>query len=229
MKTITKTALSLLTAFFLSMISCNPVENKLELSIMSFNIRYGLADDGENSWQYRREFVFDVIQDHKPDILGLQEALHFQIEEVMTAGQMSEYSWLGFGREDGAAAGEYAAILYHKDRFEILEEDTFWFSETPHIPSISESWGNQLKRICTWVRLRERNSGSTVYIYNVHLDHESQTSRVNSVLLLMERIQNRSHPDPVIVIGDFNVGEDNEVIKFLKSNHPLYEVKVSVC
>jgi endonuclease/exonuclease/phosphatase family metal-dependent hydrolase len=176
---------------------------------MSFNIRYGTANDGDNSWPFRRDFVLQVIADQAPDILGIQEALNFQVDELSSG--LDGYALVGVGRDDGRSEGEYAAILYLAARFELQETGTFWLSDTPEIPG-SASWGNRVTRICTWARLRDRNSGISFYAYNVHLDHESQPSRERSAELLAARIASRTHPDPVIVTGDFNAGEQNSAM-----------------
>lgn len=182
------------------------------ITVMSFNIRYGTADDGPNNWRYRRELLFRVIREQAPDILGLQEALRFQLDELASA--LPEYSEAGVGRSDGATAGEYAAVLYLTGRFELLEEGTFWFSEAPDVPG-SVGWGASLPRICTWVRLRDRRSDRGTFVYNVHFDHQSQESRARGARLLARRILRRSHPEPVIVTGDFNAGEDNPAMRYL--------------
>lgn len=176
------------------------------VTVMSFNIRYGTADDGADSWAYRRDLVVDVIREQAPDVLGIQEALRFQLDEL--AGALPEYAEIGVGRDDGGTAGEYAAILFRSARFDVAEEGTFWFSDTPAEPG-SMGWGARLPRICTWVRLLDRASGRAFYVYNVHWDHESQSSRERSAELLVDRIRQRLSPDPVVVMGDFNAGEDN--------------------
>ena len=183
------------------------------LNVMSFNIRYGTADDGDDSWQHRRDAVIEVIEAFRVDVLGLQEALHFQLEELAEA--LPRYRRVGVGRDDGIESGEYAAILYDAARFEAVEQGTFWFSEQPEEPG-STSWGNDIPRICTWARLRDAESGRAFYVYNVHWDHRSQPSRERSAELLLERIEERGAPqDPVIVTGDFNAGEDNPAFRAL--------------
>ena len=174
--------------------------------VMTFNIRYGLADDGDNGWHRRRELVFDVPADHAADVIGLQEALNFQIKEIKQA--LEPYAVISAGRNDGRYAGEACPILYRSDRFAALDSGTFWFSNTPWKPG-SKHWGNTLPRICTWVRLREIATGASFYVYNLHLDHASQSSREHSVELLAKEIARREHPDPVIVMGDFNMDTDN--------------------
>ena len=185
----------------------------LELSVMTFNIRYGTADDGVNKWENRRELVFGVIRKCDPDVIGLQEALGFQIDEIRKA--LPQYAMIGVGRDDGKTKGEYSAILYRSDRFEVEQGGTFWLSDTPDVPS-SITWGNACTRICTWARFVEKKTGRAFYQFNLHLDHVSQPSREKSVVLLAERIRNRKHPEPFVVTGDFNAGENNPAILFLK-------------
>ena len=103
-----------------------------KLKVMSFNIRYGSARDAENSWENRRELVFDVLREQQSDVVGLQEAQRFQRDNIRKA--LPEYGEVGVGRDDGKTVGEYSAILYLSDRYCADEEGTFWFSETPEIP-----------------------------------------------------------------------------------------------
>ena len=190
-----------------------PVDGPLEVSVMSFNIRYGTAGDGENRWQNRRQMVFDLVGRCDPDVVGLQEALGFQIDEVCKA--LPQYAMIGVGRDDGKTKGEYSAILYRRERFEVEQGGTFWLSDTPEIPG-SITWGNACTRICTWARFVERKTGRAFYHYNLHLDHISQPSREKSVVLLAERIRNRKRSEPFVVTGDVNAGENNPAILFLK-------------
>ncbi len=176
---------------------------------MSFNIRYGTAKDGENNWTARRQLLFDVVREQDADLVGLQEALAFQIDEIVAAAP--QYAVVGVGRDDGAMAGEFSAILFRKDRLRVAEAGTFWFSDTPTVVA-SKSWGNNITRICTWARFVDRD-GRGFWQFNVHLDHESQPSRERSTQLLRQRIDERSfRSEPVIVTGDFNVGENNPAL-----------------
>lgn len=193
-------------------------EDGLLLHVMSFNIRYGTASDGQNRWENRREIVFDVLRKHQPDVVGLQEALRFQIDQIRQA--LPKYGEIGVGRDDGKTKGEYCAILYCRDRFGVDESGTFWLSDTPEVPG-SITWGNACTRICTWARLVEKKSGKAFYVFNLHLDHVSQPSREKSVVLLTQRIKNRKHPDAFVVTGDFNAGENNPAILYLKARSSL--------
>ena len=188
-----------------------PLPPREPMTVMTFNIRYGTAKDGENEWSARRDMLFDVIRTSNPDLLGLQEALDFQIDEIIAA--IPGYAVVGVGRDDGAEKGEYSAILFRRDRFHVAEAGTFWFSDTPSVVA-SKSWGNQITRICTWARFIDRD-GRGFYHFNLHLDHQSQPSRERSTVLLRGRIDTRAVPDPVIVTGDFNVGEANPALATL--------------
>jgi endonuclease/exonuclease/phosphatase family metal-dependent hydrolase len=195
----------------MSAIAAQPLPRE-PMTVMSFNIRYGTATDGENAWPARRTMLFDLLRDQNADLVGLQEALDGQISEIVTA--MPIYAVVGVGRDDGGKAGEYSAILFRKDRFRVAAADTFWFSDTPSAVA-SKSWGNTITRICTWARFIDRD-GRGFWQFNVHLDHQSQSSRERSTELLRDRIDARAFPnEPVIVTGDFNVGEKNAAIETL--------------
>jgi endonuclease/exonuclease/phosphatase family metal-dependent hydrolase len=182
------------------------------ISVMSFNIRYGTAKDGDNHWTNRRDMLFALLRAESADLIGLQEALRFQIDEILTA--VPGYAAVGVGRDDGRAAGELSAILYRTSRFHVASSGTFWFSDTPEVPA-SKTWGNRITRICSWARFVDRD-GSAFSHYNLHLDHESQPSREKSTALLLQRIAARPVPtEPVIVTGDFNTGESNPALPVL--------------
>ncbi len=182
------------------------------LTVMSFNIRYGTANDGDNSWPNRDHLVMAVFRERNAQIVGVQEALAFQLDEI--TAEFPHYAVIGVGRDDGKTKGEYSAILYDTRRFAVDASGTFWLSDTPEIVA-STSWGNSITRICTWARLINRDSGEALYVYNAHYDHRSQDSREQSSRLIAQRIANRAHTDPVVLMGDFNAGETNPAIRTL--------------
>jgi len=189
----------------------------LNLNVMSFNIRRGTARDGKNHWIFRRNRVRELLNHYRPDVLGLQEALDFQVSAIRT--MLPGYEKAGSGSL-GGSKGLFNAIFYDAERFFLSEEGTFWFSDKPDIPG-SKGWGNILPRTCTWVRLVEKDSKQAFYCYNVHLDHISRRSRKNSVVLLTRFIHTRSSPDPFVLTGDFNAREKSTSIQYLKGKIPL--------
>ena len=183
------------------------------IRVMAVNIRYGTAKDGENAWEHRRGRVVDVVRESRGDIIGLQEALAFQVSEIREA--IPGFTAIGVGRDDGEQAGEQCTILFRADRFELGAHGTFWLSDTPDEIG-SRTWGNTLPRICTWARFTERETGRSFYVFNTHFDHQSQPSRERAAELIAARIAAREHQaDPVILMGDFNVGEANPVWRYL--------------
>lgn len=197
--------------------SARASERAATLPVMSFNIRYGTASDGAHAWPLRRAVTFRVIREHAPVVLGVQEALRFQLDEI--GENLPQYGVVGVGRTDGVEDGEYSAILYDRHRLEVLDQGTFWLSDTPEVPN-SMSWGNRITRIATWARFRDRSTDATFHVFNTHWDHESQPARERSARLLMERIRaRRAASDPVLVMGDFNAGEDNIAFRMLVADH----------
>lgn len=191
---------------------------KNDLLVMSFNIRYGIANDGQDRWENRTEQVYELIDRYHCDVIGLQEALRFQIDAIREA--LPKYAEIGVGREDGKTAGEYSGILYRSDRVEVTDSGTFWLSDTPEVAG-SMTWGNRITRICTWGRFLHQPSGKAFYVFNTHFDHQSQPSRERSAVLLAKRIADREHADPIVVTGDFNAGEFNKAVRYLKGDLEL--------
>jgi len=193
----------------------NPTVTSPCLKIMTFNIRYGTAQDGDNRWAFRRDVLLGVIRDYSPDVLGLQEALRFQIDEILET--FPEYEMLGDGRDDGKTKGEYSPLLFRRSKLSPDSHSTFWFSDTPDLPG-STTWGNSFPRICTWAVFRVLTSDRLVAVYNVHLDHESQPSRERSTNLLLHTIKRTGSDFPVVAMGDFNAGEQNPAVVALKES-----------
>ena len=177
------------------------------LRVASFNIRYGTADDGENRWERRKDFVVRTIRKMDPDLLGVQEALAFQVDELRAA--LPAYGFVGVGRDDGKRAGEFAGIYYRKERFEELAAGHVWLSEQPDQPG-SRGWDASLPRVASWVRLRDLRTGKPVFCINAHFDHRGPRARVESAKLMRRKIEELHEGAPVVVTGDFNATEDDE-------------------
>jgi endonuclease/exonuclease/phosphatase family metal-dependent hydrolase len=180
--------------------------------VTSFNIRYGTANDGDHRWERRRDALFATLRDHAPHLLGVQEALRSQLDEIASA--VPGYVEVGVGRDDGRTRGEYAAILVDTARFTLVGSGTFWLSETPEVPG-SMHWGNRITRITTWARVRDRVTGDTVRVLNAHWDHESQPSRERSAEALLAAIGKVGARERVVVMGDFNADESNPAFQRL--------------
>jgi endonuclease/exonuclease/phosphatase family metal-dependent hydrolase len=195
----------------------------VELSVMSFNIRYSYGkpqeEAAENDWNDakhpRRERVVRVIRDNMPDILGVQEARHLQIEHLQTS--LPEFDFYGIGRDDGKTEGEYSGIFYRKDRFTQTDADSFWLSPTPQKPGTTfYTAPNAVPRVASWVRLVDDKSGREIFVLNMHWDHISGPAREQSARLVRSRLAEVAEGLPAIVMGDLNVPEDSKAVTELR-------------
>lgn len=172
-----------------------------EIRAMSFNVRFATESDGEHAWRHRSDLAASVIRFHEPDIVGVQEALLEQLQDLEE--RLPAYDWIGVGRDDGASTGEFSAILYRPDRLELLESDTFWLSDTPEVPG-SKGWDTAITRIVTWALFQDRANGTRFFHFNTHFDHVGKDARRQSASLIVDRISARDPELPVVVTGDFN-------------------------
>ena len=178
------------------------------LRVMSFNIRYGTADDGPNHWDHRQELVVETIRTFAPDLLGTQEVLGFQRDYL--AGQLPAYAVVGVGRDDGHEQGEMAAVYFLRDRFALVDQGHFWLSEQPNVAG-SKSWDSALPRMVTRVKLRDRRNSMSppICVLNTHFDHRGVTARLKSAQRLRMTINQWAPDCSVIVLGDFNAAVDS--------------------
>lgn len=180
---------------------CNQTQPDESLNIMSFNIRYDNPNDGKNVWANRKDLVAQTISFHEVDILGLQEVLDHQLQNLTE--MLPEYDWIGVGRDDGAKEGEYAPVFFRSGHLELLENGFFWLSETPEIAG-SFGWDAACTRIVTWGKFSIRTTGKEFYFFNTHFDHVGKVAREKSAELILEKIESMTSFEPVIVTGDFN-------------------------
>jgi endonuclease/exonuclease/phosphatase family metal-dependent hydrolase len=172
------------------------------LKVMTYNLRYDTPQDGVNAWPKRKDKVIALIRKEAPGILGVQEALHHQLEAIRS--DLPHYEYVGAGRDDGKQKGEYSAVFFDKNKFKAVDSNTFWLSETPESPG-SKSWDAAITRVVTWVKLTVIGSGDTVFVVNTHFDHIGKVAREKSAQLIKEQIAPLAGHLPVILTGDFNV------------------------
>jgi endonuclease/exonuclease/phosphatase family metal-dependent hydrolase len=176
------------------------------LKVMSFNVRNSNAKDEENVWGKRTKLFFDTIDKFGPDLIGFQEVLADQYDEI--TAHMKGYAFCGVARNDGKRSGEWSMIAYRKDRFTELKHGDFWLSETPEVIG-SKSWDAAITRICSWAKLRETATGREFIYANTHFDHKGVVARQKSSRLLTTKLTELGAGGPVILTGDFNIDEDN--------------------
>ncbi|HOC55807.1 MAG TPA: endonuclease/exonuclease/phosphatase family protein [Verrucomicrobiota bacterium] len=169
------------------------------LTVMTYNLRFA-SPTPPNAWPQRRPLVAEVIQKLAPDVLGTQEGLYGQLQDL--AADLPAFQWIGVGR-DGGSRGEFMAVFYRKTRLEPVAFDHFWLSDTPEVIG-SKSWGPKLARMVTWVQFRDRQTGEQFIFVNTHLDHEVQAAREKGAQLIRDRVAAFKPNLPVLLVGDFN-------------------------
>lgn len=181
-----------------------------DLTVASYNVRYRNDSDAAagNAWEQRCPWLCALVEFEDLDIFGAQEVLHPQLRDMVS--RLDDYKYIGVGRDDGRKKGEYAPIFYKPERFKLLDDGVFWLSETPDRPSVG--WDAALPRICTWGRFADRKTDRILWFFNLHMDHVGVTARAESARLVVRRIGEMcGKGDYVILTGDFNVDQHNEI------------------
>ncbi len=197
---------------FLSFFSVVNAQKNSPINIMSYNIRLNVASDGVNAWPNRKDNVKALVKFYDTDILCVQEALPEQFDAIL---ENTEFDVVGAGRDDGKRKGEFAAIYFNKNRFTKKDGGIFWLSTTPNVPS--KGWDAALNRVCSWVRLYDKNNKKEFLVFNTHYDHVGVQARIESAKLIKQKIQEIAPKLPVVFTGDLNVTPETEAIATIKS------------
>lgn len=192
--------------------SCVPADDPA-IKVMTFNIRLDTPHDGSNAWPHRASIVAGFISDQIPDLLGMQEVLWHQYEYLDSA--LAGYGSVVAGRDDGLRAGEACPVFFRLGRFDMVDKGTFWLSATPDVPG-SIGWGAALTRVATWVRLYDRTVKDTLLFLNTHFDHISDSARVMSSGVLMEKVRELAGDNAFVITGDFNARPESMAIAGMK-------------
>ncbi|MCF4100251.1 endonuclease/exonuclease/phosphatase family protein [Gillisia sp. M10.2A] len=193
-----------------------------ELSVLTYNIKYDATNDTINGWANRKNFLISQLNFNHPDIFGIQEGLHHQLEDIKEG--LPNYEYFGVGRDNGDEKGEFTAIFYNSEKVELLEQDTFWLSETPDVPSIG--WDAAYKRICTYGIFKLKGASEKIIVFNTHFDHRGIIAREKSAFLVLKQIEKINKGDlPVVLMGDFNLELNTAgvkaILKKLKDTHSV--------
>jgi len=182
-----------------------------QMLVGSYNIRYKNGGDSiaGNVWAKRCQVICDQVNFMSPDVFGAQEVLHGQLLDMLKC--LDGYDYIGVGRDDGNMGGEYACILYKTDRVRLLDQGNFWLSETPDRPGLG--WDAACVRICTWGKFAGQTdtNDEAFYFFNLHMDHVGVMARREGAKLIVRKIREIAQGAPLIVTGDFNVDQKDEI------------------
>lgn len=198
-------------SLFISLALLAALSLSAQMLVGSYNIRYKNSGDSVNGnvWEKRCQVICDQVNFMSPDIFGTQEVLHGQLLDMID--RLDGYDYIGVGRDDGAKAGEYAAVLYKTDRLRLLDQGNFWLSETPDRPGLG--WDAACVRVCSWGKFARQTASDdeAFYFFNLHMDHVGVTARREGAKLVVRKIREIAQGAPVIVTGDFNVDQTDEI------------------
>ena len=199
-----KNSIGILSVIIILLCGCQP-DKKTIFTAASYNLRNANSADSlqGDGWGNRCPIIARLVQFHEFDIFGTQEGLRHQLDSLKTS--LPKYDYIGVGRNDGKKEGENAAIFYRIDKFELLEHGDFWLSETPEKPSVG--WDAVLPRICTWGHFKYKDTGFEFLFFNLHMDHIGKQARVESALLVQQKMKEIGENLPAILTGDFNVDQ----------------------
>ena len=193
-------------------VSCGDEETSI--TAMTYNIRYDSPHDGDNIWENRKQGLITLLKSHHPDIIGTQERLKHQLDYIKS--ELTDYKMIGIDR-DNNGNGEYSSIFYNTSNLNLIENKTFWLSETPETPS--KGWDAALNRICTYALFESKVSSEKFFVFNTHFDHLGEKARTNSAILIGQKITEINHNNlPVILMGDFNCEPNSKPIEELKKS-----------
>ncbi len=192
----------------------------MELTVMTFNLRYNNASDGNHAWPFRSRLAAQTIAESGAGVIGVQEGLFPMLADLQT--NLAGYEWIGLSRR-GDIEGEFCAIFYKAGRLRVLESGTFWLSETPEQP-FSKSWDSSLPRICTWARFQLRERPEMQWVaYNAHLDHIGKEARLKGALLIWRKMEQyrQAYGLPALLMGDMNAEPHEDTIRFLQGRETV--------
>jgi endonuclease/exonuclease/phosphatase family metal-dependent hydrolase len=184
------------------------------VELITYNIRMNTAGDGAHAWPHRKDDVVALFRFHRADIFCVQEALPDQMDDL--SGAFPDFSYEGVGRDDGKRQGEFSAVFYNRERFRKLDGGTFWLSETPG--ECSFGWDAACRRVCSWVKLADAETGEEFHVFNTHFDHRGEVARKESARLILDKIEEiAGSGGSVVLCGDFNLSPDAAPISLIQT------------
>jgi len=181
-------------------------------NVITYNIRMNTTGDGVNAWPLRRDKVTGLLKFHQADIFNVQEALPEQMDDLINS--FPDFDHVGVGRDDGKRAGEHMGVFFKKSRFEKLMDGMFWLNESTTQPGLG--WDALCNRTVTWIKLKDKITKKSFYVFNTHFDHRGNKAREESAKLILKSIKEINKENlPLILTGDFNLTKNSEPVQLI--------------
>ena len=212
--------------------STNPPESGITMKVCSFNIRYSNTSDKypdgtSAAWSARKDAVKKFIEDEKPDLIGRQEVRKDQ-SQWFSSTFSADYAYYDVSRDSSTGAsvatagGEGVAVMYRKDRFDLVLKDFFWLDSKPRELPVKNSdntygeWHSNCRRVTVYAELKDKkNNGAIVWFFPTHYDHKSDEARTKSAELMVSQMQAlcketdlKKANQVIIHVGDLNTTSD---------------------
>ena len=188
------------------------VKKNRSFNVICYNIRMNTPEDGANAWPLRKDKVAGLLKFHQADIFNVQEALPEQMDDLTAS--FPDFGHVGVGRDDGIRKGEHMAVFYRKERFDKVTDGMFWLNETPTKPGLG--WDALCNRTVTWIKLKDKITKKSFYVFNTHFDHRGNKAREESSKLILNSIKEINKENlPLILTGDFNLVKTSVPIQLI--------------
>lgn len=190
-------------------------EREMNIRAATYNVRYDAAADATNgdSWAERKQAVVKLIRDYDFDIFGTQEANDRQMPEF--ASMLPEYDYIFHPYGNVERYGHNCITFFKRDKYELLDKGTFWYSQTPDTESVG--WDANDYRLCNWGKFLDKATGREFFFFNSHLYWRLEEARANSGRVLVEKIREIAGDAPVIAVGDYNSKPESPQVKDILS------------
>ena len=201
------------------------------MKLVTFNIRCDYRQDGINNFDFRKPYILEKIQKENPDIICFQEVLPHVAAWLKE--HLTDYYIVGCGRDE-KLQNEQTSIAYRREKYNLIQMEVFWLSETPHIPGSRYSNQSDCPRVCTMALFQELSTNHTFRVYNTHLDHIGSEARILGLSQILRRMEEQGNPEhcfiqtPAILTGDFNATPDSIEMQQLTRYPDLRDLTIDI-
>ena len=198
----------------------------MNLKILCQNLRYagGKKEIGtDNEASIRRHRFQWLVKKYDPDIIGMQEINDRWIEMLQEdLGDTYDLYYQYRGALNGSNESE--PMMWKRDKFEKVEEGSFWLSETPDQAN-PPGFNQYYPRICNWVRLKDKESGKIIRLGSTHFGFYDNNEPIKVIRALFEKECEKAGDEPYIFMGDFNIGYQEEKYNVLMDTKAFYDLR----